>query len=228
MCAHLIARWLKEEILNIFLDKNRPGWSWQECFLSPFKTLYSPGVRIVQGLENQNLWANSGTPDFMCLLHLQSPVSYYYWQNTQGLHAGFLLSTAKPDSFIATSSREGQLSYARWIIHREFLCTSLTGLMRGGYLLYRIPVCQHFFLKWVDCSDAEVWYQTTCMNSCWVGLKVSKMTERGIPFFSLISSEQGVPHPREVLQPWIMVPGPLLGGYLFAFVLLAAQGLAPE
>ena len=32
-------------------------------------------------------------------------------------------------------------------MNRKVLGTSLTGLIRGGYLLYRIPICQHFFLK---------------------------------------------------------------------------------
>lgn len=83
MCAHLVARWSREEILNIFLYKNSPGWSGQECFLSHFKNLYNPAVRIIQGLEHQNLWANSGTPEFMLLFHLRPPFSYYYWQTAQ-------------------------------------------------------------------------------------------------------------------------------------------------
>lgn len=119
MCAHLVARWSREEILNIFLYKNSPGWSGQECFLSPFKNLYNPAVRIIQGLEHQNLWANSGAPEFMCLLHIQPPFLLLLLANCSGLvpqrclKSGFLLSTARLDSFMITPSTElkAQISY---------------------------------------------------------------------------------------------------------------------
>lgn len=115
MCAHLVDRWSREEILHVFLDKSSPGWSEQECFLSPFKHLYGPTVRIVQGLEHQNLQANSGMPKFISLLHLQPPFSYYCWQTTQrGLYSGFLLSAARSNPFRAAPGSElkVQVSYA--------------------------------------------------------------------------------------------------------------------
>lgn len=83
MCAHLVGRWSREYVFNIFLDKSTPGWSGQECFLSHFRNLYGPTVRIIQGLEHQNLQAKSGMPRFISLLHFQPPFSYYCWQTTQ-------------------------------------------------------------------------------------------------------------------------------------------------
>lgn len=56
MCAHLLARWCKEEFLNVFLNKTSPGWSRQECLLSPFKEFVWPSGEDTPGAVTLNIY----------------------------------------------------------------------------------------------------------------------------------------------------------------------------
>lgn len=195
MCAHLVDRWLREGIFNIFLDKNSLGWSGQECFLSPFKNLYGLTVRIVQGLEHQNLQAKSGMPKFISLLHFQSPFPYYFCRPLRGavvrispqcckiwLLQGHSKHQVENVGFLccvpgeAASCVEATMSKIHWKAfwhqhrgsHQKWVIT-----LQNSYLFPLFP----------EVVSAQMWYQTICMKSCWTTLKVSKMTKKRIQVF---------------------------------------------
>lgn len=107
-------------------------------------------------------------PKFLSLLHFQPPFSYYCWQTTQRC-----CTQVSPQSW-KTWLLQGHSKH--WVGSAGFLCcvpgeaascveatgskihwkvfgTSIEGLVRSGYLLYRIPISFHFFLKGSHCSN---------------------------------------------------------------------------